>query len=73
MSVVMFSYRPRQWKADYIAAADHSDLHASVTLSLSPTFTHVSTAAASEHAGRHVVVVNVYKHFFYFSNVILFL
>jgi len=48
----IFSYRPRLWKADYVAATDSGDLHASVTLSTSPTFTHVLTASsASQHAG----------------------
>jgi len=45
--VTVFSYRPRLWKVDYIAPSDCGDLHANVTLSLAPTFPHVSPAATS--------------------------
>jgi len=54
LAVVVFSCRPQLWTANYVATTDCGDVHASVTLSLTPTFPHLSASAAS-HSGWYAV------------------
>jgi len=65
--VVVFSCRPRLWKVDYVATTDCGDLHGNVTLSLTPTFTHLSLSAAPTsparmlHLSRHCFISRPWK------------
>jgi len=45
--VLVISCRPRLWKCEYVQTAGHPRLHASITLSLTPMFTHIFTTPPS--------------------------